>query len=161
MYKRLAGLGVIAVMSASLAVAQPMRRGATTALITMRVNMLASRLNLTDSQKTQAITLFTDAHTAAAPVQTDIRAKRDELSAAVKSNNIGLIDSVAQSLGTLQGQLTGIESKAEAAFYAILTPDQKKLYDAMPPGGGMGRGMGGPGGRSGPGPIGRGVMPPQ
>jgi Spy/CpxP family protein refolding chaperone len=152
MQRRLAGLCVTAAMSAWFAWAQPMRRGGAAgdppdpaAMITMRVNMLTARLNLTDAQKTQAISIFTSAHTAAAPVQTSIQARRDELSAAVKSSNIGLIESEAQALGTLQGQLTAIESKAEAAFYAVLTADQRKLYDAMPRGAGMGMGRGGPG----------------
>jgi hypothetical protein len=127
----------------------------------MRVSMLASRLNLTDAQKSQAITIFTNAQTAAAPVQTNIQTKRDELSAAVRSNNTGLIESVALALGVLQGQLTAIESQADAGFYAILTTEQKELYDDMPAGGGMGRGMGSPGGCGGPGQMGRWGIPPQ
>jgi hypothetical protein len=45
----------------------------------------------------------------------------------------------------LNGQLTAITAKAEAAFYAILTTDQQKIYATLPQGG-----RGGPGGPMGP-----------
>jgi Spy/CpxP family protein refolding chaperone len=124
-----------------------------TAMITMRVNMLAAQLNLTDAQKAQAITIFANANTASQTIRTSQQTNQQSLAAAVKTNAIGTIDSLSFTIGGLQGQLTAIDSKAEAAFYAILTTDQKTLYDAMPHGGPGGRG--GPGG---PGGGGRGMM---
>jgi Spy/CpxP family protein refolding chaperone len=115
----------------------------------MRVNMLASQLNLTDAQKTSALTIFTAAFTAAQTIHTSLQTNRSSLTAAVKNNDTAAIDQLSVTAGTLSGQLTAINSKADAAFYAILTADQKTLYDAMPHGGGPGgpgRGPGGPGG---------------
>lgn len=110
--------------------------------IEMRVNRLAERLSLTDDQKARAMTIFTEAQAAGENARTGGRTTRESLSQAIKSNDTGAIDRLAATLGTVSGQLTAIESKAEASFYSILTADQKAKYDSM---------RGGPGGRMGPG----------
>jgi Spy/CpxP family protein refolding chaperone len=115
------------------------------AMINRRVDFLATMLNLTDTQKTKAIAIFTDAHTSSQSVRSNLRTNHDALADAVKKNDTAAIDTLALTAGTLVGQLTAIESKADAAFYAILTPDQQTKYDAMPH-----RGPGGPGGPGGP-----------
>ena len=113
----------------------------------MRVNMLASQLNLTDAQKTSALAIFTNAFTSAQTIQTSLQTNRTSLADAVKKNDSAAIDQLSAAAGTLSGQLTAINSKADAAFYMLLTADQKTLYDAMPHGGpgGPGPGPGGPG----------------
>jgi hypothetical protein len=118
----------------------------------MRVNMLASQLNLTDAQKSSALSIFTASFTAAQNIQTSLQANRTSLSDAVKKNDTATIDQLSATAGTLTAQLTAIDSKADAAFYTLLTADQKTLYDAMPHGGPGGRGFG-PGG---PGALSRG-----
>ena len=73
---------------------------------------------------------------------------------AIKGNALGTIDSLAASTGTVEGQLLAIQAKADAAFYALLTAEQKTKYDSMPQGrgpGGRGPGPMGPGGPGGPG----------
>jgi Spy/CpxP family protein refolding chaperone len=112
------------------------------AMVGMRVNRLATVLSLTDAQKAEATSIFTNAHTASQGVQTNLRTVRESLAEAVKKNDAGSIDALATQTGTLTGQLIAIESKADAAFYALLTPDQQAKYDAMP----RGVGFGGPGG---------------
>ena len=112
----------------------------------MRVNRLAAELSLTDAQKTTALSIFSTAYTNAATIQTNLRTAQTSLRDAVKANNTATIDSLAATIGTATGQLSAIKSKADAAFYAILTTDQKALYDARPAGG---RGPGGPGGGPG------------
>jgi Spy/CpxP family protein refolding chaperone len=119
----------------------------------MRVNRLASQLNLTDAQKTSALSIFTTAYTNSETAQTNLETARTSLTTAIKANNTAQIDQLSTQIGTLSGQLTAINAKAEAAFYALLTADQKTLYDAHPSGG-RGPGMGGPGG-GGMGPRGR------
>jgi Spy/CpxP family protein refolding chaperone len=109
-----------------------------------RVTFLGTLLSLTDDQKTQATTIFTNAYTAAQSASSSLQGAHQSLSDAVKTNNTASIDQVSASIGTIQGQLTAINAKADAAFYAILTPDQQAKYDAAP--------HGGPGG--GPGPMG-------
>jgi hypothetical protein len=40
------------------------------------------------------------------------------------------LERLAAAVGTIQGQLTGIQAKASAKFYALLTAEQKTKYDA-------------------------------
>jgi Spy/CpxP family protein refolding chaperone len=111
-------------------------------VIQMRVAMLATQLNLTDAQKTKATSIFTDANTAGASVRTAMQSNRESLTAAIKKNDTAAIEQLAVAAGSLSGQMTAIDSKAEAAFYALLTTAQQGNY----------RGVGGgPGGRMGPG----------
>jgi Spy/CpxP family protein refolding chaperone len=141
--------------AAALSCAQTSGAGTTPTPATraqMRVNRLASELNLTDAQKTSALSIFTTAYTNAETPQTNLQTAQTSLATAVKANNTAQIDQLATQIGTLQAQLTSINAKAEAAFYALLTADQKTLYDAHPSGG---RGPGGPGGGGGFGPRGR------
>ena len=128
-------------------------------MIEMRVNFMASMLGLTDAQKTQAKTIFTGAFEANQNIRTDMQAARKALAEAVKANSTGAIDQIAAETGKLTGQSIANDSKAQAAFYQILTPEQQAKLDAMPHGGprggGMGQGMGpggpGMGGGMGPG----------
>jgi Spy/CpxP family protein refolding chaperone len=106
-----------------------------------RVNFLTRTLNLTDAQKSQATTIFTNAATAAQSIHTNMQTARQTLRDAVKKNDSAAIDQAAQTIGNLTGQLTSIEGKANAAFYAILTPDQQTKFDSGP-GRGFGPGMG-------------------
>jgi Spy/CpxP family protein refolding chaperone len=117
-------------------------------MIQMRVSRLATLLTLTDDQKAKATSIFTSAYTASEVPRGSLQSNRESLAAAVKKNDAAAIDTLAITLGNLSGQLTAIESKAEAAFYAILTAEQKAKYDAMP-GGGL-RAPGGPGRPMGP-----------
>ncbi|MDQ6699265.1 MAG: periplasmic heavy metal sensor [Acidobacteriota bacterium] len=142
-----------AVFSAALVFAQgrgPRDGGGTPpdpqTMIQNRVDRLTTLLTLTDAQKAQATTIFTNAFTSSQTLQTSLRTARESLPAAVKANNPASIDTIAASIGTLTGQLTAIQSKADAAFYSLLTADQRTKYDSMPHGG-----PGGPGGFGGPG----------
>ena len=129
-------------LSAALASAQgPGTPPEPAALAQMRVDRLATQLTLTDSQKTSALSIYTTAYTATQPIQTSLQANRASINDAVKANNTAAIDQLAVTSGTLDGQLTAINSKAEAAFYAILTTDQQTKYASISQ-----RGPGGPGG---------------
>lgn len=131
-------------------------------MIQRRVQRLTTILGLTDDQASQATTIFTNAHTAAAPLQTSILDARKSMRTAVKANDTSTISTAAANIGNLTGQMLAIHSKAEAAFYAILTPEQQAKLDQLGGagfgpggmGGGMGMGMGGMqgpmGGRPGP-----------
>ncbi len=119
-------------------------------MIEMRVNRLATELSLTDDQKAQATKIFTDAQTASEAARAAMRTAREGLPAAIKSNNTATIDQLSRDIGGATTDLTSVESKAQAAFYAILTPDQQAKYDSF-----AHRGPGGPGGPGmGPGPAG-------
>jgi len=158
MLRKFTMLFAAAALAATLAFAQTTMMGtaptppAPATMATLYVNQLAAQLALTDAEKASAITIYTNAYTAGQPIQTNLQTDQQSLATAVKANAIGTIDSLASTMGALQGQLTKINSEAEAAFYALLSAAQQKLYDAMPHGGpGGGRGPGGRGGPGGPG----------
>lgn len=104
--------------------------------IARKVTFLTSLLTLTTAQAAQATTIFTNAGAAVTPIQTNLSAARTSLKAAVQSNNTAQIDQLSTQIGTFTGQITAAQSKAEAAFYAILTAEQRTRYDAV--GGGRG-----------------------
>jgi Spy/CpxP family protein refolding chaperone len=121
-------------------------------LVERRVAALTRLLTLTETQQSQAKTIF------ATPVNLEVnnrealRTAHTSLGEAVKSNNIAGIDQAVATISNLTAQHMAANSKAEAAFYQILTADQKTAYDEARPGRGMmGPGMGGPG-MGGPGP---------
>jgi len=89
-------------------------------------------LNLTDSQKQQAESIFSAARESAASVSAQLKQDRQALAAAAKSGSTAEIDRLANSMGPLIAQSTAIHAKAFAQFYAILTQEQKdKLGNRM------------------------------
>lgn len=137
-------------LSASIVFAQGPEGGPppdSQAMPEMRMDFLASQLHLSSPQKAKAKSIFTDASTASESIRSTLMDKQQLLSRAVKENDTAAIDTLASACGNLSGQLIGIKSKAEAAFYAILTSDQQAHYDSTlhgAPGS-----LGGPGGPSG------------
>jgi len=93
------------------------------------MDRLAARLNLTDAQKQQAQSIFTEARKSAQPLRAQIRQNKQALAAAVKSNSPADIDRISNSMAPLLAQASAIHSKAFAQFYATLTPDQKSKVD--------------------------------
>ena len=115
-------------------------------MVAHRVDRLTKLLGLSTSQASQATTIFTNSQNAIMPLETSLRADRQSMQNAVKANDTAAIDSAAANIGTLTGQISGIQNKADAAFYAILNPSQQSTLDQS---GGMGhgahRGFPGPG----------------
>jgi hypothetical protein len=146
MFQKLSMLTTAIALSAALAFAQGPGTPDPATMAQMRVNMLNSQLSLTDSQKATALSIYTNAYTSAQTIQTSLQTNRQSLSAAILANNVSSIDQLSAASGTLNGQVTAINAKADAAFYALLTTDQQKIYATLPPGGGRG----GPGGPMGP-----------
>jgi len=96
-----------------------------------RLDYLAGYLSLTDAQKTQAQAIFDAAKTASSSAQGQLSGAQDALRAATKTNSSDSeLERLAAAVGTIQGQLTGIQAKASAKFYALLTAEQKTKYDA-------------------------------
>ena len=124
-----------AALSAVLALAQHGGGGGgasgtdSTTFIQRRVDSLATLLTLTATQKTQALKIFTDAQTATTALQTTISTNRTAIRDAVKKNDIATIDRSSTALGTATGQVENIQAKADAAFYQLLTPEQRTKYD--------------------------------
>ena len=120
-------------------------------MISRRVNRLTNVLGLTDAQQQQATRIFTDAATKASTIFTSLRSAHTDLKTAAQQNNASNIHIAATSIGNLTAQLTEVEALAQAAFYAILTPDQQTklnqvdgrrpgMFGGRPPMGGPGMG---------------------
>src|SRR5260221_13559024 len=110
-----------------------------------RISFLTKHLSLTAAQQQQATTIFTDATVAEKSVFDQMRTAHDSLKAAVEKNDTAAIDQLAGSIGKLTTQLTAAHAKAEAAFYQVLTPEQRSKFtefEGHGPGMGMGHGRG-------------------
>ena len=115
-------------------------------MIQRRVDRLAVLLSLTDAQKTQATTIFTNAASSATTILANLRTQHQMLQTAIQHNDVTTINQVAKTIGDLTAQLTAGASIAEALFYQSLTPDQQTKLNQLGPRGRMGFGPPGPGG---------------
>jgi Spy/CpxP family protein refolding chaperone len=127
------------------------------AMAQMRVDRMNETMKLSKAQQKQIIAIYTDSQTANMPVMTGMREANQAIAAAIKTNDTAAMSQAANTIGTLTAQMTVANAKAEAAVYAVLTPDQQAKYQpgGMRGGMGMGQGGGGGGGRRG------GGAPPQ
>lgn len=129
-------------------------------MVQMRIERMNETLKLTKAQEKQITTIYMDAQTANQSVMGGMREANQAIAAAIKTNDTNAMSQAANTIGTLTAQMQVTNAKAEAAVYALLTPDQQAKYQ---PGGmrgmgmGMGGGQGGGGGRRG----GNGGPPPQ
>ncbi len=83
-------------------------------------------LNLTDTQKQQAQSIFSAAHQSAQSVNAQLKQSREALATAVKAGaSDAEIDKLSNSMAPLMAQSTAIHTKAFAKFYSVLTQEQK------------------------------------
>ncbi len=95
------------------------------------VGRLTKELNLTVDQQNQAKNIFADARTHQQQFAPRLRAERQEMAAAIKSDNEAQIDQITQRSARLNAEARAIHAKAMAKFYTVLTPDQKAKFDSM------------------------------
>jgi Spy/CpxP family protein refolding chaperone len=100
-------------------------------IVAREVSFLTTFLTLTTGQATQATTIFTTALTSINTIETQITTAQTALAAAVKTNTTATINTQAAAIGTLQGQIVALNANADAAFYALLTADQKTKLDTL------------------------------
>jgi Spy/CpxP family protein refolding chaperone len=116
------------------------------------LDFLSKQLSLTPQQQQQASTIFSEAANNAKATHGQMRTAHDSLKAAIQKNDSAGIEQAANTIGNLTTQMITAHSKAQAAFYQTLTPDQQTKMNAMESrhhGMGMhgrGFGHGGPGG---------------
>jgi Spy/CpxP family protein refolding chaperone len=100
----------------------------------MRWNLehIAQALNLSDSQKEQARTIFQQARQSAEPVRQELKQNHETLAAAAKAGKSESdIQNLANERGRLLGKLVAIRTVASAKFYQMLTPEQRVKADQM------------------------------
>jgi Spy/CpxP family protein refolding chaperone len=96
-----------------------------------RFDRMATYLNLTDAQKTQAKSFFQEARTSAKALAPELKQNREALKAAVKADNKADIERLSAEQGRLMGKMMAIHSEAFAKVYQTLTPDQRAKADQM------------------------------
>lgn len=100
-------------------------------IVARQVSFLTTLLTLSAGQADQATTLYTTALNSITPIEAQITTAHTALSAAIKSNTTATITTQAATIGTLEGQIVAIRAKADAAFYLLLTADQKTKLDSL------------------------------
>src|SRR4051794_28686450 len=96
-----------------------------------RLDRMASNLNLTDAQKTQAQGIMQQASETAKQFAPQLKQNRQALAAAVKAGNTADIERLSNQQGQLMGKMTAIHSEAFAKIYQTLTPEQRAKADQM------------------------------
>jgi len=96
-----------------------------------RVKSMTAQLGLTAEQQSQATAIFNTARAAESTLRASMKTARQGLNDAVRSNNSVSIEQLAATIGNLTAQLILAQSKARAAFYQILTPEQRTALDQL------------------------------
>ena len=117
-------------------------------MVASHVSQLTTELNLNSEQQAQATSIFATENSAVFGLMNRLLMARTALQTAVENNEISVITAQARQIGTLTGQTVEAHAKAEAAFYAILSPDQKAEYRQLKP---VGPAVDGPGAGATPG----------
>ena len=152
MKKSIVTVLVFTTLSVSLVFGQA-TASTTDQIVANLVKRLTALLTLTTAQQAQATTIYTTEQTALSGLNTSLQTAQTALEAAIKTNSLTGIITQATQIGSLTTQRVEAQAKAEAAFYAILTPDQQTKYSELHSVGLGGRGGPGGGGR-GPGNFG-------
>ncbi len=93
---------------------------------------MAARLNLSETQKTQAKSVWQSARETSRPLAQQLRQAHVALRNAAKTGKSNAeIDQLAANAGRISGQLTAVRAKAFEKFYALLTPDQRNTADQL------------------------------
>jgi Spy/CpxP family protein refolding chaperone len=129
MKRILIGIAAIGVLAAGFAIAQtaaaPQAGAQGKRVGAMVRRRMLKTLNLTDTQKQQAKTIFQSARQAAQPLAQQLKQDRAALTAAVEAGDSAKIQQLSTEIGGLRGNVLAVRSQAISKFYALLTPDQK------------------------------------
>ena len=92
---------------------------------------MTEKLGLSAEQQSQATAILGNARTSESALRGSLKSARQALNDAVKSNNPVAIEQLSATMGSLTAQLTLAQAKARAAFYQILTPEQRTALDQL------------------------------
>lgn len=92
----------------------------------------AIALDLTETQKSTAKTIFEESRTASAPLIQQLRENRKAIAEAIKAGKSeSELASLANQAGTVKGQLSALRATSMSKFYALLTPAQREKADQL------------------------------
>lgn len=92
---------------------------------------MAQELNLNDTQKAQAKSIFGNARQAAQPLRAELKQDREAMRVAVKTNDAAQIEKLSRQEGQVLGKLMAVRTEAMAKFYQSLTPEQRAKVDQL------------------------------
>lgn len=116
-------------------------------MVAHEVQRLSDVLSLNSDQQTKATSIFTTAESSLSSVRAGMKSAHSALITAIEANDTNGISTAATQIGNLTAQEIQAHAEAQAAFYAILTPEQQTKYKEMLPMGPHGfgpRGLGAP-----------------
>lgn len=96
-----------------------------------QVQFMTARLSLTAEQQSQATAIFGGAASTESSLHASLRTAQQGLNDAVKSDNTVAMEQLSFTIGNLTSQLTLARAKTRAAFYRILTPEQRTKLDQL------------------------------
>lgn len=96
-----------------------------------RASYLERTLALNAGQATQAAAILRGQAASESELRGDLDAAKKALQSAIEARDTSAIDDAAARIGLLQARKIASAAKAEADFYALLTPDQRSLYGAL------------------------------
>ncbi len=97
-----------------------------------RLELIATYLDLTEAQKTQAKSLLESAKTQAAPYMQQLRENHKAMVEAVKANRPETdLKQLADTQGSAVANLALIKAKTGEQLYSMLSPEQKEKADKL------------------------------
>ena len=121
-------LGLVPMIQAQVA---PHTPPTPAAMAQREVARYTTLLTLTPQQVEQATTIFTTEATTASNSRTQEHAAHQALETAVKGNDTAAIQSNSATLGQIETERITAHANARAAFYALLSNDQKTKYSEL------------------------------
>ena len=96
-----------------------------------QVKTLTTLLNLTSNQQEQANEIYANAAKAERSSIEAEKKSREALREAARNNDVSTIDPLSAALGQSMAQSISIRTKADAAFYQILTSEQQSKLSEL------------------------------
>jgi Spy/CpxP family protein refolding chaperone len=128
-------VSTLALLAGAIAFAQaPAPSPETPARKARPARRMMNRLDLSESQKQQAKTLFEQSRQNAEPIRQQLKKNREALTAAIKANDPGQIQQLSTQQGQLRGQLLSVHADTRAKFLSTLTPEQRARVESAKPG---------------------------
>lgn len=118
-------MGVLLMATALMAQSAPPEQHDPAEHAQHHLKMMTTLLSLTPQQQQQASAIFTNTANSQTGIHQNMKAAHEALDQAIKNNDQAGIEQAAATIGQLTTQMVVNHGKAQAAFYQILTPDQK------------------------------------
>ena len=99
--------------------------------IAKRVEMLTKVIDLTEAQAASITAILTKEVADMEPLRAQLETLRARLKEAVDSGSAGGIDTAAEAIGEVHGQVVAPQAKTRVAFLAVLTPAQIAKLEAI------------------------------